>query len=270
MKLLPFPPPLQRLVIFYYYYYSHSERDKVLSYYGFDFTPHLLFTFNWIVLLSLWELVMLHQPHHFSWTLAFTTIVYHVMSVKQNIPCHCPHFLPLYSLAWLHFCLSESFCFIQTHSSVSMGGLFSLMSQELWMHLRYPIPPLSKQNSPRKWWWFLLRGYLGHIPAPPHTGQEKSSLHIVPSWWHHCLGLFLLWTAPCFVVPWAWLTPQNETFIATVLSCWPCLPAVCFGGRILKWHVPHDCLCRACGPTPAAHGRTFIFPHLWDGEMRKI
>lgn len=120
------------------------------------------------------------------------------MSVKQNIPCHCPHFLPLYLLAWLHFCLSESFCFIQTHSSVSMGGLFSLMSQELWMHFRYPIPPLSKQNSPRKWWWFLLRGYLGHIPAPPHTGQEKSSLYRVPSWWHHCLGLFFTVDSPLF------------------------------------------------------------------------
>lgn len=51
--------------ISYLFYYSHSKRNKVLSYYGFDFTPHLLFTFNWIVLLSLWELVMLHQPHRF-------------------------------------------------------------------------------------------------------------------------------------------------------------------------------------------------------------
>lgn len=37
----------------------------MLSFCGFDFTPHLLFTFNWIVLLSEWELVMLHRPHRF-------------------------------------------------------------------------------------------------------------------------------------------------------------------------------------------------------------
>lgn len=102
------------------FYYSHSEGNEVIACYGFDFLPHLLFPFNWVVFLSLWELVMLHQPRHFLDCYLYSDCLHHAMSCQWNkiFFCHCPHFLPLSFLAWLHFCLFESFFFIQTDSSV--------------------------------------------------------------------------------------------------------------------------------------------------------
>lgn len=99
-----------------------------------------------------------------------------------------------------------------------------------------PYPPLSKlRHCPRNWWWFLFRGYLGHIPAPTHPGQEKSSLHVVPSWWHHCL-VFHCRQPLVLLFPEQEALPKVKLLYPLRTAFGPSHPPVCFGRGELKWH----------------------------------
>lgn len=187
---------------------------------------------------------MLHQPHCFLMGSCFyyDCLSCHVSETKYSLSLSSflalilTGLTPFLPLRVILFYPNSLICLYESPNEPRTVDAFTL-----------PYPSPSPQNSTVQ-----ESGddfYSGAIwatfqpPTPHRSGEELSPLgaFLMTS----LSGLFLLWTAPCFVVPWAWLTPQNETFITTVLSPWPCLPAVCFGGRILKLHVPLDCLCRA-------------------------